>query len=601
MQKMEKFKNFISKLKIYWIFLSNYKYQTIILFLFLFISMVLSSVEITMLLPIINYLIGQQPANIKIIKYIFKFFDLIRLKPNLINIFIVFMGMVIIKSIIDYIAAIIRSKVQRDMVFDVGKKIFDNLMKVGYSFYHNTKKGDIYYYISGAASYLKFSLFHLLELVFEIFLIFGYTFILFSISLKLSIIIFFLGFFSILIYKKFLSITSRLSKEQTKLNQQFNSAFIDSIDGIKVVKSFNREEYEKKKFANNWFSFLNVLYVSYKNSAIISSLTNPISFLIIILLILYTHYVLKFDFALLSVYMLIIYKLIPIFQRIPDVFNSLITTLAPVDIALEAISEKGKPYLKNGKINFKNFQKKITFNNVSFKYINEYVLHNINLEIEKKQTTAIIGATGSGKSTLIDLILRLYDPTAGDIYVDNIKLKDIKIEDWRNICAVVQQDVFLFNDTIRNNILYGKLEATDEELIEAAKKANAYEFIMELPNKFDTYIGERGVKLSGGQKQMISLARAIIRNPQILILDEATSSLDNQSERNVQKALDYWQGKITIIVIAHRLSTILNADKIIVLDKGEIVEVGSHNDLIDKNSFYSRYYNLQFSMELKND
>jgi len=196
------------------------------------------------------------------------------------------------------------------------------------------------------------------------------------------------------------------------------------------------------------------------------------------------------------------------------------------------------------------------------------------------------------------LILRLYDPTTGDIFIDNNNLKNIKIEDWRNICSVVQQDVFLFNDTVKNNIIYGKLDASDEEVIEASKKANAYNFIMELPEKFETSIGERGVKLSGGQKQMLSLARAIIRKPQIMILDEATSSLDNESERIVQKAIDCFKGQMTIIVIAHRLSTILNADKIIVLDKGRIVEEGSHTDLIDKKSFYSKYYNLQFSNEI---
>jgi len=594
------YKNLISRLRIYWLFMRDYKYKAFILFSLLFINMILSSVEITLLLPIINFLIGQEPSNLKIIRYIFKFFEFINIKPNLISIFSFFMVLVVIKSIINYIESIIRSKIQRDMTFSVGSKIFDNLMKVSYSFFHNTKKGDIYYYISGAACYLKFTLFHILEVIFDVFLIFGYSCILFSISTKLTIIIFLLGFFSIVIYKNLFLKTRKLTKDQTQLNQKFNSAFIDSIDGIKIVKSFNREEFEKKKFRENWFSYLNVLYKSYKNSAIISSLTNPISFLLIILLILYIHYILKFDFAVMSVYMLIIYKLIPLFQRIPITFNSLITTLAPVDIALEAVSETNKPYLKNGEKSITEFKKNIIFKNVSFKYINEYVLHNINLEISKNQTTAIIGATGSGKSTMIDLLLRLYDVTQGEILIDDVNIKNIRIEDWRNICAIVQQDVFLFNDTIKNNILYGKLDATEEEVIEAAKKANAYNFIMELPDKFETFVGERGVKLSGGQKQMIALARAIIRQPQILILDEATSSLDNQSERNIQKALDYWQGKMTIIVIAHRLSTILNADKIIVLDKGQIVETGTHSDLIDKNSFYSRYYNLQFKLEVNN-
>lgn len=597
---MKKIFDIYSKLKIYYIFIKDYKPQIFILFIMLFVNMILSSFGITLLLPIINILIEQEPANIRLVKYIYKFFDFINIKPTLFNILFIFMGLVIINNFIKYFEIVLRGKLQRDIVYNAGRKIFENLMNVNYSFYHNVKKGDVYYYINGAACYLMFTLLHLLEIVFNIFMIFGYLFILLSISLKLTINILILGTVSIVIYKRFITITRRLSKKLTELNQKFNSMFVDTIDGIKVVKSYNREEFEKQKFNKNWFDFLDVLYTNTKNSAIIASCSSPVSFLMIILLLLYAHSYLKMPFALLSVYILLIYKLIPIFQMLPTLLNSLVSTLAPVDIALEAISEKNKPYLQNGKNNISGFNTEILLKNMSFKYVNDYVIHNVNLKINKNETTAIIGATGSGKSTLIDLILRLYDPTDGNIIVDGLDLKEIKIEDWRNICAVVQQDVFLFNDSVRNNILYGKLNASEEEIIESAKKSNAYNFIMNLPEKFDTVIGERGVKLSGGQKQMLSLARAIIRNPQIMIMDEATSSLDNESERQVQKAIDFLKGKMTIIVIAHRLSTILNADKIVVLDKGRIVEEGSHSDLIDKNSFYTKYYNLQFSSELKN-
>jgi len=364
---MESLQKLISKLKIYYIFVKEFKYKVLILFGMLFINMVLSSISITMIMPVINILIDQKPSDIRIVKYIYKFFDLICIVPSLLNVLIIFFLIVLVNNIIVYFESLLRAKIQTEMTFDAGNKIFKNLMKVSYSFYHGTKKGDIYYYVSGAACYLKFSLFHIMELVFEIFLIVGYTIILLSISTKLTILVSLLGLFSVIIYKKFIFITKKLTEEQTILNQIFNSMFVDTIDGIKVVKSYNREKYELDKFNTNWGNYLNVLYKSYKNTAIISSCSSPVSFLIIISLLIYAHLHLKLPFSLLSVYMLLIYKLIPVFQKLPTIINSLFSTLAPVDIALEAISEENKPYLKNGDQYMPSFKSDIILKQVSFK------------------------------------------------------------------------------------------------------------------------------------------------------------------------------------------------------------------------------------------
>ncbi len=258
------------------------------------------------------------------------------------------------------------------------------------------------------------------------------------------------------------------------------------------------------------------------------------------------------------------------------------------------MSKKDKPYLKDGELSIQQFNTDIEIKNVNFEYItNHSVLKDLSVCIKKNNLTAIVGATGAGKSTLISLLLRFYDPISGDILIDGVKLTDIKHKEWLNIAVYVPQDVFLFNMTVAENIKIGKEKATMAEVIDAAKTSNAHDFITRLPQGYDTYIGERGIKLSGGQKQMIALARALISNPKILILDEATSSLDNESERLIQNAINKISREMTIIAIAHRLSTIVSADKILVMDKGEIKEQGTHEELLNIDGLYKKYYDLQ--------
>jgi subfamily B ATP-binding cassette protein MsbA len=294
------------------------------------------------------------------------------------------------------------------------------------------------------------------------------------------------------------------------------------------------------------------------------------------------------------VFLFVVYKFIPYTQTLISELNLIFTQLPLVQIAIDAMSKKDKPYLKDGNKEIKNFKNKIELNNVNFSYLKGVpVLKNLNTSIEKNKITAIIGATGSGKSSLVNLLLRFYDVDSGNISIDGTDLKDLKNKSWLDIISYVPQDVFLFNLSVKENIRFGNLQATDKDVIIAAKTANAHDFISGLPEGYDTIIGERGVKVSGGQKQMIALARALIRQPQILILDEATSSLDNESERLVQRAIDKISKNITIIAIAHRLSTITNADKIIVLEKGKIVEEGNHT-LIEESGHYEKFYNLQF-------
>ena len=240
------------------------------------------------------------------------------------------------------------------------------------------------------------------------------------------------------------------------------------------------------------------------------------------------------------------------------------------------------------------FSKDIVYKNVSFEYEqNKSILKNINIDIKKGQTVAFVGSSGSGKSTIANLLLRFYDVNSGEILVDGTDIKNLTLESLRDKIGVVSQDVFLFNDTVKYNIAYGKLDAGDEEIENAAKAANAHKFISAMPDGYNTLIGERGMKLSGGEKQRIAIARAMLKNPPILVLDEATSALDSESEKLVQEAIETLMKNRTVILIAHRLSTVKNADQIIVIDKGTVVERGKHQELLDKNGVYAKLYNLK--------
>lgn len=270
---------------------------------------------------------------------------------------------------------------------------------------------------------------------------------------------------------------------------------------------------------------------------------------------------------------------------------------ASVDSVTELLRLDDKPFLINGKIAYNGLKTGITFKSVSFTYPghDKQVLKDVTLKLPRGTTLALVGGSGAGKSTLADLLPRFYDPTGGCIILDDTDLREFDITSIRKCMGIVSQDTFLFNNSVRNNIAYGKQEATEEEVVAAAKRANAYEFISKLPQQFDTMIGDRGVMLSGGQRQRLAIARALLQNPDILILDEATSALDTVSERLVQGALEELSRDRTTLVIAHRLSTVRKADQIAVLEQGKVVEVGTHEELLQKGGYYSRLYGMQFS------
>ena len=301
--------------------------------------------------------------------------------------------------------------------------------------------------------------------------------------------------------------------------------------------------------------------------------------------------------AVLLTYLLVLLRLLPFISQLNTLRSSFASTATSVEIVTDFLRWDNKPLMGNGDIPYTKLEKGIHFNHISFSYPGheKLVLEDVDLYLPHGTTLALVGSSGAGKSTLADLLPRFYDPTSGCITLDGKDIREFNLKSLRTAMGIVSQDTFLFNDSVRTNITYGRPEATEEELLAAAKLANAYEFINKLPQGFDTLIGDRGVMLSGGQRQRLAIARALLQDPEILILDEATSALDTVSERLVQNALDNLSRDRTTMVIAHRLSTVQKADRIAVLDLGRVVEVGTHEELLQKGGYYSRLYSMQFA------
>jgi ATP-binding cassette subfamily B protein len=378
-----------------------------------------------------------------------------------------------------------------------------------------------------------------------------------------------------------------------------NSQLENSISGVRVAKSFTNEDYEVEKFSENNLEYSEARRVSYKVMAefiagmgVISNILN----LIVISVGGYFVYSNLIDLGDLFAYTLYVNYFMQPIKRLTEFAQQLQDGMTGFERFTEVMDIKADIIDSDNATDITDVKGDIEFKNASFSYNNgeDTILSNLNLNIEAGRTVAIVGPSGAGKTTLCHLIPRFYEIKEGEILIDGKNIKDIKLRSLRKNIGLVQQDVFLFTGTIRDNIGYGNPSASDEEIIEAAKRASIHEFIMTLPNGYDTYVGEKGVKLSGGQKQRISIARLFLKNPPILILDEATSALDNETEILIQHSLEELSEGRTTLVIAHRLSTIKNADEIIVLTSEGIVEQGNHETLLSQDSIYAKLYNSQF-------
>lgn len=502
----------------------------------------------------------------------------------------------ILNYIVDYWGHIVGTRMERDM----RKDLFGHLQTLSFDFFDNVKTGHIMSRIVNDLREISELAHHGPEDIFlSLVMLIGSFIILMTIDWKLTLIIY--SFLPLLIYYAALK-RQKMTKAFRLVRKKIaavNSQVENSISGIRVAKSYTNEEFEIEKFDEGNRKFNDSREYAYKAMAefftgvfFISNLLNIMA-LTVGGFFVYKGYINIGD--LIAYILYINFFLQPIrkltnftqqFQNGMTGFERFIEIMKikpSIEDAPEAITIEGKI---TGEIEFKN---------VTFSYnTDRNILHNINLKIHSGEMIALVGPSGGGKTTFCNLIPRFYEVNSGEILIDGINIKSIALKSLRDNIGLVQQNIFLFTGTIRENILYGKPEATDGELVQAAKDANIHNFIVSLSEGYDTYIGESGIKLSGGQRQRISLARAFLKNPSILILDEATSALDSETELLVQKALKKLSIGKTVLVIAHRLSTIKNADKIIVLTQQGIVEKGTHEKLIAQNGIYTKLYKAQF-------
>ncbi|TAF09056.1 MAG: ABC transporter ATP-binding protein [Flavobacteriia bacterium] len=502
------------------------------------------------------------------------------------------------KNIFNYFASQHLTKVKNGVLRDLREKMYDKIISLPISYYSEKRKGDVMARMLGDVNEVQNSFFMVLELIVKEPLTIVFAIIaMMRISLELTLFVFiFIPISGFIISKIGKSLKSK-SQNAQKENGFLISVVEESLSGLKVVKSYNAESYFKTIFNNSIDRLLRLNNSIGKKNNLASPMSEFMGIVTIAILLWYGGNLVLVDKtlngALFIVYLGLAYNILTPAKSISKASYAVKNGLAAAERVFEILEVENTITDKPNAIVKDSFDDKISIENINFSYAEENVLKNFSLEVPKGKTVALVGQSGSGKSTIANLLTRFYDVQEGTVKIDGIDIKDMTLHSLRDLMGLVTQDSILFNDTIKNNIRLGKQDATDEEIIAALKIANAYEFVKDLPNGIETNIGDAGGKLSGGQKQRLSIARAVLKNPPIMILDEATSALDTESEKFVQVALENMMQNRTSIVIAHRLSTIQKADKIVVMQKGEIVEQGTHDELLAINGTYSKLVMMQ--------
>ncbi|MBP6127808.1 ABC transporter ATP-binding protein [Flavobacterium sp.] len=504
----------------------------------------------------------------------------------------------LLKNIFNYLASFQITILRNGVLKDLREKLYSKIVHLPISYYSDQRKGDVMTKMLGDVGEVQNSFFQILELVVRepLTIVFS-IFAMLAISVKLTLFVFiFIPISGLIISRIGKNLKAKSIRAQ---NEQgiFISTLDETLTGLKVVKSYNAENSFIQKFNDSLDRLLKLTTSIANKNNLASPMSEFLGIVTIAVLLWFGGIMVLEDLSLKGTqfiaYMGLAYTILTPAKAISKASYQVKSGLAAAERVFTLLEQENVVVNKPNAFVKHTFENKISVKNINFAYQDENVLKNFSFEVEKGKTIALVGQSGSGKSTIANLLTRFYDINEGSIEVDGVEVRDWDMHALRGLIGLVTQDSILFNESIKNNLLIGKPNATDEEIIDALKIANAYEFVASLPNGIDTNIGDAGGKLSGGQKQRLSIARAVLKNPPIMILDEATSALDTESEKLVQDALEKMMQNRTSIVIAHRLSTIQKADNIIVMQKGEIVEQGKHADLIAKNGTYARLVALQ--------
>jgi len=605
---MKEFKRLLSYIKPYRV----YAFLNVV---FNFLTIIFTIVSLGMIIPFLKLIVGvdelvvAKPAQ-------FIFWNKDTWQPNLnyqiskmiseqgaeqvlIVISVSIIIMFFLKNFFRYLAMYILAPLRNGVIRDIRNSIYSKLIRLPISFYSDKKKGDIIARATNDVQDVEWTIMGSLEILFrDSITVIAFMTTLFIISTELTLIMLtVLPVAGIVIARIGKSLRRKSLKAQT-MNGVLLSYLDEAMTGLRIIKAFNATNYSENKFHNHNNNYSKVMIGVFRRGDLSAPLSEFFGIIVMSIVLWYGGKLILsneslMDGATFIFYITLFSQVIPSVKSFSSGYYRIQKGISSAQRIWEIVDAEDTLTEKENALSKSDFNESIEYKNLSFKYEDEYVLKNINLKLNKGKTIAIVGASGAGKSTLVDLLPRFYDPNEGSLNIDGIDIRELKIKDLRSLMGIVNQESILFNDTIFNNIAFGMNNVKEEDVIEAAKVANAHEFIKDLPEGYYTHIGDRGNKLSGGQKQRISIARAVLKNPPILILDEATSALDTESERLVQDALENLMKNRTSIVIAHRLSTIKNADEIIVVDKGEIVEKGSHEDLIKTQGIYHKLHDLQ--------
>lgn len=574
-----------------------------------------STISLLTLFPVLDVLFGKNKTidkrpvysgigNIK--NYVqdllnFKISELTR--ENGIQVALLFIvGLVIVsflfKNLFNYLASNHIMQLKNGVLRDLRKSMYDKIVELPISYYSEKRKGDIMARMLGDINQVQTSFFSILELVVKEPLTIVFALVtMMTISAELTLFVFiFIPVAGLIISK--VAKNLRAKSLQAQQESGFLISIVDeSLSGLKVVKGYNAEPSFKNKFNNSTNRLLRLTNSIGRKNNLATPLSEVLGIITIGTLLFYGGNLVlvkqTLEGAEFIVYLTLAYNILTPAKAISKASYAVKNGYAAAERVFEVLEVENEITSKENAVIKNSFDSEISLKNINFKYEEEAVLKDFSLQIKKGQTVALVGQSGSGKSTIANLLTRFYDVKDGSISIDGIDIKDLSLQSLRGLLGLVTQDSILFNDTIKANISLGKPDASDEEIIEALKIANAYEFVEELPQGIHTNIGDSGNKLSGGQKQRLSIARAVLKNPPIMILDEATSALDTESEKFVQVALENMMQNRTSIVIAHRLSTIQKADVIIVMKKGKIVEKGTHDELIAMNGSYNKLVMMQ--------
>ncbi|MBD2494667.1 ATP-binding cassette domain-containing protein [Nostoc sp. FACHB-280] len=576
----------------------------ILLTIFLgFSGALFNGVSTALIVPVILKIVGQDVDLTKapaVLRKIMTPFDGVPENYRIVVMAGAIIVVIICKNLATYTSSLVSNSLTRMLMSDMREAGLKLLLEIDIDYYAKMKVGDLINRLGGEIGRSATAIgntFKLATLAITILVFIG---LLLSISWQLTLASTVLLSLVTLVNQYAISRAKKFGKQLAEMSKAYSIAMLETLNGIRLVKSTGNENTEYRKIQKLIREREKADFQSQANSEIIAPLSEVMGITALILIVFLSKTFFANQIASLSAvlltYLLILLRLLPLISQLNGLRSSFANTSASVEAVTDFLRLDNKPFMPQGELIYTQLKEGIHFNCISFAYPGheKLVLRDVDLFLPRGTTLALVGGSGAGKSTVADLLPRFYDPIAGSITLDGVDLRKFDIASVRQKMGIVSQDTFLFNNSIKNNIAYGRTEATEDEIISAAKRANAYEFISKLPQGFETLIGDRGVMLSGGQRQRLAIARALLQNPEILILDEATSALDTVSERLVQEALDDLSRDRTTLVIAHRLSTVQKANQIAVLDQGRVMEVGTHEELLQKGGYYSRLYAMQF-------